>query len=163
MNIRFAVASLAFAAASLNAAAASAQDYLTGSVGWFDVTRQDNEAASFGLEYRFDPFWYQLRPIVGAFGTTDGSVYGYAGLQYDIEIMKDILFLSPNFAAGAYSRGDDGKKLGGAIEFRSGIELQYQMQNQHRIGVAFNHMSNASIYDRNPGVENLMLTYSIPT
>lgn len=144
-------------------AVASATEYLTGTLGWYDVTQQDNEAMEFGAEYRFNPMKYGLRPMAGIFGTTDGSVYGYGGLHWDIELVPNQWYISPNFAAGVYSNGDDGKKLGGAIEFRSGIELAYQMPNQHRIGVAFNHISNASIYDHNPGVETLLVSYSLPT
>lgn len=150
-------------AGSLTSAAAFATDYLTGTLGWYDVTQQDNEAMEFGVEYRLSPVEYGVRPMAGVFGTTDGSVYGYAGLHWDIELVTNKLYLSPNFAAGAYSAGDDGKRLGGAIEFRSGIELAYQMPNQQRVGVAFNHISNASIYDRNPGVETLLVSYSLPT
>ena len=150
-------------ATMLVSGAARAADYLTGTLGWYDVTQQDNEAVAVGAEYRFSPVEYGIRPMVGFFATTDSSLYGYAGLHWDIELIANQLYLSPNFAAGAYTAGDDGKRLGGTIEFRSGIELAYQMPNQHRVGVAFNHLSNASIYNRNPGVEMLLLTYSIPT
>lgn len=146
--------------ASYAAEANDATDYLSVNVGWFDITQQDNEATQLGVEYRMAPIWYGLRPIVGIFGTSDDSVYGYAGLHWDFELL-DNLYLSPNFAAGAYSHGD-GKDLGGAIEFRSGIEASYEFPNDHRLGVAFNHLSNASIYDHNPGVEVLMVNYSIP-
>jgi lipid A 3-O-deacylase len=156
------LAVIALAAGTLSSAAANATDYITGALGWYDVTQQDNEATMLGVEYRFEPIQYGLRPMIGAFGTTDGSIYGYGGLHWDIELLANQLYLSPNFAAGLYTAGDDGKRLGGAIEFRSGIELAYQTPNQHRIGVAFNHISNASIYSRNPGVEILLVTYSLP-
>jgi lipid A 3-O-deacylase len=167
MTLRSFVATFAIAATALSSAAsaapdaASATDYLTGTLGWYDVTQQDNEATAFGLEYRVAPFNYGLRPVVGMFVTTDSAIYGYGGLHWDIALTNNI-YLSPNFVAGLYTAGDDGKRLGGAIEFRSGIELAYQMENMHRVGVAFNHISNASIYDRNPGVEMLLVTYSLP-
>jgi len=155
----------AFAATSAQAAPQKADDtgYLTGAIGYFDVTQQDNDATLLGAEYRFEPYDYGFRPMVGVFATTDSAVYGYVGFHWDVALLPDELYISPNFAAGAYSAGDDGKRLGGAIEFRSGIELAYQFQNRQRLGIAFNHLSNASIYDRNPGVETLLVTYSIPT
>ena len=143
------------------AAPAFAGDYLTGSLGYFDVIRQNQTAAQFGAEYRFEQYEYGFRPMVGAFVTTEGSVYGYGGVHWDVAIIPNELYISPNFAVGAYSKGD-GKELGGTLEFRSGIEIAYQLPNQHRVGLALNHLSNASIYDQNPGVEVAMITYSIP-
>lgn len=150
-------------ATMLVSGAAHATEYLTGTLGWYDVTQQDNEATAIGAEYRFEPVQYGVRPVVGIFGTTDSAFYGYAGLHWDIELVPNQLYLSPNFVAGAYKAGDDGKRLGGTIEFRSGIELAYQMPNQHRVGAAFNHISNANIYSSNPGTEMALVTYSIPT
>ncbi len=88
-----------------------------------------------------------------------GAMYGYGGLNLDFAIGK--FYVTPNFMVGAYSRGD-GKDLGGPLEFRSGLELSYEMENTHRVGVAFNHISNARIYTHNPGAETLLVNYSIP-
>lgn len=164
------IAAFAFAATVLSTAAYAAPakqkstgetEYLTGTLGWYDLIDQDDQAMLGGVEYRFMPIGYGVRPMVGVFGTTDSAVYGYAGLHWDIKV-TDQFYISPNFAAGLYGQGD-GKDLGGAIEFRSGIELGYQMANRHRIGLSLNHLSNASIYDKNPGVETLIMTYSLPT
>jgi hypothetical protein len=143
------------------AAASLKQDYVVPYIGYFDITQDDNSAAQFGVEYRFAPYYYTLRPAVGLNVSTDGSVYGYGGVFWDIDVMDGSIWLTPNFAAGLYHSGD-GKSLGGAVEFRSGIELSYMLENQHRIGLAFNHISNASIYDRNPGAETLLLNYHLP-
>ncbi len=141
---------------------ANATEYLTGALGWVDAIDQENESVQAGVEYRMSPIGYHLRPIVGANVNTDSSVYGYAGLNMEVPILSNQLYLIPNFAVGAYAKGD-GKDLGGALEFRSGIEIAYEMENKHRVGVALNHLSNAGIYDKNPGVENVILTYSVPT
>lgn len=135
--------------------------YITGYVGYFDVIRNDYNATQFGVEYRAAPWQYGVRPMVGLNVSTDESVYGYAGFNWDVELMNKQLYLIPNFAAGLYKRGD-GKELGGAIEFRSGIELAYQFENSHRLGIAFNHISNASIYSHNPGSETVLMSYSVP-
>ncbi|NBX03393.1 MAG: acyloxyacyl hydrolase [Alphaproteobacteria bacterium] len=160
---KFVVKTVAIALASLSfSTAAQSADYISGSVGWVDAIDQENESVQGGVEYRFSPIGYHLRPMVGANVNTDSSVYGYAGLNMDVPILSNQLYLIPNFAVGAYSEGD-GKDLGGALEFRSGIEIAYQMENAHRIGLALNHISNAGIYNKNPGVENVVLTYSVPT
>lgn len=156
---RFVVAALA-GLFMLGATPAQADDIAL-ALGKFNALRTHDRAEQFGLEYRFDEFGYNIRPIVGAFATTDGGAYGYAGFNWDVELMPKQLYLIPNFAVGAYHEGS-GKDLGGALEFRSGIELAYQFQNAHRIGVALNHLSNASIYNKNPGTESVILTYSLP-
>lgn len=69
--------------------------------------------------------------------------------------------LTPSFAVGAYEDGD-GKDLGGTLEFRSAVELSYRLDDRARLGLAFDHISNASIYDDNPGTESLVLMYAIP-
>lgn len=137
-------------------------DYLVPYLGAYDVTQNDDEATQFGLEYRFAPYYYTLRPMVGVNFTTDGSLYGYGGVVWDIDLLGNhTLYLSPNFAAGFYHK-NSGKNLGGPIEFRSGVELSYVFPNYHKVGVAFNHISNASIYDRNPGAETLLINYHVP-
>ncbi len=137
------------------------KSYVTGYVGYTNVLDSDQNDVSFGGEYRFKDFDFGIRPVVGGFVTNEGAAYGYAGLNWDVPLIENELYLIPNFAAGAYAEGD-GKDLGGAIEFRSGIELAYQFPNEHRLGLAFNHMSNASIYTKNPGTETLIVNYSIP-
>jgi lipid A 3-O-deacylase len=145
----------------LASAPAHAVDYLTGYVGWFDVTQQDDEATQLGLEYRMTPWEYGIRPTLGANITTDGSFYGYGGFNWDIELVNNQVYLVPNFMVGGYAQGD-GKDLGSSIEFRSGIEIDYQFANASRVGVAFNHISNASIGDKNPGAETVLINYSMP-
>lgn len=140
---------------------ARAVDYLTGYLGWHDFIDDEDTSLEIGGEYRFTPVNYGIRPTVGLYVTTDGSVYGYGGVNWEVPVVDNELFVIPNFMVGAYSEGD-GKDLGGAIEFRSGLEVAYQMPNQHRVGLAINHISNASIYDKNPGAETLLINYSIP-
>ena len=148
-------------AASVANKSSQSKDYITGYVGYFDVIRNNQETAQFGLEYRAKPFQYNIRPIAGVNVTADSAVYGYVGLNWEAPLIDNQLYLIPNFAAGLYRKGD-GKELGGPIEFRSGLELAYQFPNSHRLGLAFNHISNASIYNHNPGSETLLVTYSVP-
>lgn len=165
MNFRplLAAASLiALCTASLGAqASAVREEYLTGYAGWFDLIDKDDQSAQFGVEYRMKPLVYGIRPTVGVNVTTDSAVYGYGGINWEFELMQNQLYLIPNFMVGAYGQGR-GKDLGGALEFRSGLELDYQLPNLQRVGISFNHISNASIYDKNPGAETLLVNYSIP-
>ena len=52
--------------------------------------------------------------------------------------------------------------LGGANEFRSGIEVAYHLENGMRLGLGWDHLSNLEIYARNPGVEMVHLRQPIP-
>lgn len=156
-----AVAALATASSAMAAEAQQQAPYVSLSFGEFDVHQDDTNAALFGLEYRGAPFWYGLLPVFGVAGTDDGSYYGYAGVNYDWNFAGSF-YLTPGFAVTAYEDGNDGKNLGGVLEFRSSIEASYRFENEHRLGVAYQHLSNAGIYDRNPGAENLLVTYSVP-
>jgi lipid A 3-O-deacylase len=158
--------SLALATASLLALApaAYAQDYLTGGVAYFDIN-DDADAAALNVEYRGDYVFYDMvRPIVGAFVTNEGGAYAYAGVNWDIPVVDNRFYVIPGFAVGAYTQGDedDGKDLGGALEFRSSIELAYQLDDASRLGLSISHLSNASLYDDNPGTELVTATYSLP-
>ncbi len=139
---------------------ARATDYFTLGLGYYDVIDREGEAALFALEYRGEYVWGGLRPAIGINVTSDSAVYGYVGGFYDW-FFYDKLYVSPNFMIGAYAQGD-GKDLGHALEFRSGLELGYEFSNAQRASVAFNHISNASIGDKNPGVETLLFNYSVP-
>jgi len=157
--MRHLISALAVTGSLLLSIPAHATDYLTFGAGSFDVL-DDTNSANFSLEYRATAFKHYLLPMVGVQANSDGGVYGYAGINGDF-FLTDNIVLTPNFAVGAYSQGDS-KDLGGALEFRSGLELGYQFESQQRVSVAFNHISNAGIYDHNPGEENLMLLYSHP-
>ena len=135
--------------------------YLTGHVGLFDAIDDEDAATEFGLEYRFAPIEYGFRPTIGANITTDGSFYGFGGFNWDVSLIDNQLYLIPNFMVGGYAQGD-GKDLGHGLEFRSGLELAYQLPNTHRVGVALNHISNASLGEKNPGAETVLFNYSIP-
>jgi hypothetical protein len=36
------------------------------------------------------------------------------------------------------------------------------MENNHRIGALVTHISNANLYQNNPGAEDLLITYLMP-
>ena len=132
---------------------------LSFAAGAFDVGK-DETAFEGRVEYRPDiDFWY-FRPFAGAMATSDGGAYGYAGILLDLRLGEHFV-TTLSFAPGAYHKGS-GKNLGHELEFRSQIELAYRFADRSRLGVAFSHMSNASLGRKNPGTENLLLTYAVP-
>ncbi|RME00424.1 MAG: acyloxyacyl hydrolase [Calditrichaeota bacterium] len=134
-----------------NAFSQTAHDFVI-SYGLFDLRKETVFNGRF--EYRM-PFKLAIfKPMAGLLITSRGAGYGYAGLNYDVRLIGP-LGLSLNFAAGGYRKGP-GKELGGVVEFRSGLELTYQLSPMVRMGAAFHHISNASLYDYNPGVESII-------
>ena len=142
-------------------ARAEEPDFLTVGAGYYDLF-DDRSAAEARFEYRFSEknklLWFT--PFVGLTATSDAATYGYAGIALDI-FFGNRWVATPTFAAGLYGNGD-GKDLGNAIEFRSGLEVAYRFDDYSRLGLSFTHISNAGIGERNPGVESLILFYSVP-
>lgn len=154
------------AAASLFAGN-SPPDLLSIAIGGYDFYRERYRTFEFELEYKFHlkslkpPNRYlEFRPLIGVMATAEGTFYGYIGVNFDL-LFFDHLHFAPGFAAGYFTPGK-GKNLGYPLEFRSGIELGWQFSDWHRIGVHFYHLSNASLGNRNPGEESLVLFYDIP-
>ena len=99
----------------------------------------------------------ELSPTVGAMATAQGSLYVYGGLRFDLRLGEGWQ-VSPQWAAGIYYHSGT-NDLGGALEFRSGIELSRRLGERSRLGLTLYHLSNAGLYSRNPGTESLLLTY----
>jgi len=111
-------------------------------------------------EYRFARGFYFIKPMIGAFGTSRHQVYAYGGFRLDF-VFLDHFAVTPNAAVGWYNRGN-GKALGSPVEFKTGVELAYRFDNAVRLGVAFDHISNAGLTKLNPGTEQLLLVLSLP-
>lgn len=142
-------------------ATAEKPSLLSFGVGIFDVCK-DNRVAMFQLEYKSGSDLRNWRPLIGAFMNTDKGVYIYGGIGYDIFIGRQKkIVITPSFAPGYYWRGG-GKRLGFPLEFRSCLEVAYQMKHKGRLGAEFYHISNASIGYKNPGAEALVFFYSLP-
>ena len=146
--------------AGFGASASSAQEVTAAAaVGVFGIDPRDEHSFQIDLEYRLRPLQHRLVPVVGAAATSDGTTYLRAGLGRDFR-------LGPRWtshmglAAGLYFEGDSGKRLGGALEFRSAIDLSYQVAPDLRVGLALAHLSNGGLGSFNPGVETLSVVFS---
>ncbi len=128
--------------------------------GFYDVYHRDHDAADFRIEYRHGEKFLFLKPWAGIEATSDGSVWGGGGVLLDVYFGQRIV-VTGSIGAGGYAEGN-GKDLVNVIEFRSQVEIAYRFDDRSRLGLAFSHISNASIGDDNPGVEIVSLYYSIP-
>lgn len=141
--------------------AALTDDMLVFSTGYYDFMTKDDTAMDIRAGYRFKKTVLELfNPWLGVEATTDGALYGSGGFLMDIKLAGN-WHVTPSLGAGLYLNGG-GKDLGHAIQFRSQIEVSYQFENEHRLGLAVSHHSNARLGNHNPGTEILSLTYAIP-
>ena len=138
---------------------------------------EKNQAADFRYEYRSDKSvldigpeednFFFLKPFFGVEFTNDNASYFLTGIYIEdnlgelFEGEKSKFFFTPSFGAGIYDDGS-GKKLGNDLQFRTSLELSYELKNKNRIGISFSHISNANLGDKNPGVEILSFSYHIP-
>lgn len=135
------------------------QPLLTVGGGYLDTRKCSG--AEFQIEYKFGKsFWYGLRPQVTFLWTEFASGFIGCGVGWEIYLSRNILII-PSFAPGIYWRGF-GRDLGHPIEFLSGFEIAYEMQNEARIGVQILHVSNAHLSHTNPGFNALTLRLAIP-
>jgi lipid A 3-O-deacylase len=145
-------------------------DTLTVGAGAFDVI--ENHPIDPAFDYRFEyrsgysllANWTEpyvsIRPFAGFEGTSDGAAYGLGGFLFDIPLGRH-LFVTESEGVGYFDSGD-GKDMGSTIEFRSQLEAGYKFDNQSRVSIAINHISNAGITQRNPGEESAVAYYSLP-
>ena len=149
-------------------------------LGMYDIKfdgSSTKHAIDFRYEKRFDKnlitigpeednFFY-LKPFAGVELTSDSAFYLISGIYLEDNLGELITGdeskwnLTPSFGLGFYDDGN-GKKLGNSIEFRTTLEISYQLENFDRIGLSFGHISNANIGNKNPGVEIISFSYQKP-
>ena len=49
--------------------------------------------------------------------------------------------------------------LGHALEFKSEIQLSLDLSKNSQFGFSYNHLSNASLGDKNPGANSYMFNF----
>jgi hypothetical protein len=140
-----------------------ARDFVSFEGGRFDAIKKDQPATEFELQYSFGtPVLWKIEPIAGVGATTDRSFWGYGGIRLDT-YWDSRLIIAPSFAVAGYSRGN-GKNLGTpAVLGRFGIDVEYAVTPDVRVGVGLHHMSNGKALgqDVNPGTELLGAIVSI--
>jgi lipid A 3-O-deacylase len=114
----------------------------------------DPDIFEVGAEWRFPELWH-LAPVLGATWFEGGDTYCYAGVRWEIALGNDF-YLAPGFAAGFYNH--DSFSLGFPLEFRTSIEVGWQIEDSVRFGVTAAHLSNADLGNTNPGRDSLALT-----
>ena len=129
--------------------------------GMFDFSDDGKRSTIFGIQHQNeklfrDSFLGTLSPVSGVLLTADNASYFYTGVQAEYNLGK--INLTPSFTPGLYSAGD-GKDLGHVMEFKSEIQLSLDLSETSEFGFSYNHLSNASLGDKNPGANSYEINF----
>ena len=129
--------------------------------GMFDFSDDGKKSTLIGFQHQNenlnrDTFLGNFSPITGVLITADNAGYIYTGVQAQYKI--GALNITPSFTPGLYHEGD-GKDLGHMLEFKSEIQLSLDLSKTSELGFSYNHISNASLGDKNPGANSYMFNF----
>ena len=129
--------------------------------GMFDFSDHKQSSGLFGLQHQNEDlfrnsFLGKLSPITGGFFTDKGAFYLYSGVQAEYEL--GFLTITPSFVPGYYNYGG-GKDLGYPLEFKSEVQVSLNLSDSSHLGMSYNHISNASLGNKNPGANSYMFNY----
>ena len=130
-------------------------------IGNFDFSDDKQSAVFFGFQHQNetlerDTFVGNISPITGGFVTENSAAYIYSGIEWNVD-MGSFEF-TPSFAPGLYHEGD-GKDLGHVLEFKTEVQLSYKISKDTNFGISYNHVSNASLGDKNPGANSYEINF----
>ena len=129
--------------------------------GVFDFSDDKQKAGLFGIQHQDESlqretFLGNLSPITGGFITENSAVYIYSGVECNFDLGG--INFTPSFAPGLYEEGD-GKDLGHVIEFKTEVQLSYNISKDTSLGMSYNHVSNASLGSKNPGANSYEINF----
>ena len=129
--------------------------------GMFDFSDDGKRAALIGIQHQNenlfrDSFLGKISPVTGTMITESNSLFLYTGVQAEYDLGK--LKFTPSFTPGYYHEGD-GKDLGYPLEFKSEVQLSLDLSEDSNFGISYNHISNASLGDKNPGANSYMFNF----
>ena len=129
--------------------------------GMFDFSDHKQRSGLLGLQHQNEElfresFLGRLSPVTGGFLTEKSAFYLYTGVQAEYELGS--LKITPSFTPGYYHYGN-GKDLGYPLEFKSEVQMTFDLSDNTHMGMSYNHISNASLSDNNPGANSYMLNF----
>ena len=129
--------------------------------GMFDFSDDGKRSQVIGFQHQNEnlvreSFLGTLSPVTGALITQDNATYFYTGVQAMYKV--GAVNFTPSFTPGIYNQGD-GKDLGHALEFKSEVQLSLDLPKESQFGFSYNHISNASLGDKNPGANSYMFNF----
>ena len=129
--------------------------------GMFDFSDDNQASGLLGLQHQNEElyrksFLGKLSPITGGFLTEKNAFYLYTGVQAEYQL--GFLKITPSFAPGYYNYGD-GKDLGYPLEFKTEVKVALDLSEKTKLGMSYNHISNASLGKKNPGANSYMFNF----
>ena len=129
--------------------------------GMFDFSDDKQASGIIGLQHQNDDLYRKsflgnLSPITGGFITEKNAMYFYTGAQAEYDL--GLFTITPSFAPGYYNSGN-GKDLGSALEFKTEVQMTMNLSDSTEFGMSYNHISNASLGDKNPGANSYMINF----
>ena len=129
--------------------------------GMFDFSDDGKRASLYGVEHQNenlyrDTIFGRISPVTGAMITKDKATYFYTGVEANYSLGS--LNVTPSFTPGLYHEGD-GKDLGHILEFKSEVQISLDIFKNSELGFSYNHISNASLGDKNPGANSYMFNF----
>jgi hypothetical protein len=116
--------------------------------------------ATYGLPWKFEltPGWFlstRVNLSAGALrGAGDTGFIGSVGPSITLSMVQDRILLDGGISAALLSEHTFGQEdFGGPIQCISHAGISFNLSDNLGMGYRFQHMSNASIYNRNPGLE----------
>jgi len=130
--------------------------------GNFDFSDNKQKAILVGFQHQNEnlnrnTFLGNISPITGGFITENSAAYLYTGVEWNMDMGGGMIF-TPSFTPGLYHEGD-GKDLGHVLEFKSEVQLSYATSDLSNFAISYNHVSNASLGDKNPGANSYMFNF----
>ena len=129
--------------------------------GMFDFSDQKQRAILVGFQHQNEELYREtflgtLSPITGGFITENQALYAYTGVEWNFDLGP--VNFTPSFTPGLYGEGD-GKDLGHILEFKSEFQASFNFSESSKLGMSYNHISNASLGDKNPGANSYMFNF----
>jgi hypothetical protein len=115
--------------------------------------------------WELTPGWFlstRIKLSAGALrGGGETGFIGSAGPSITLSMVQGLILLDGGISAALLSEHKFGQEnFGGPIQFVSHVGISFKLSANLGVGYRFQHMSNASIYNRNPGLELHMLELS---
>ena len=129
--------------------------------GMFDWSDHKQKAGLIGIQHQNNELFIEMdkgkfSPITGAFITANNAFYIYTGVQAEYQFGSFVI--TPSFAPGYYGEGN-GKDLGYPLEFKTEVQMSFDLSDTTHLGMSYNHISNASLGTKNPGANSYMFNF----
>lgn len=113
------------------------------------------------VAYDFARSYGPLQPMVSASYSEQGESWLGGGAKWRLSDPNSPFFIESAFQIGFHDIAD-GPNIGGTFHFRSDVGVGYEFDNGAALILTYDHRSNGGLKQPNPGLETLIIEYSIP-